>query len=104
VALRGQPGEVYCYGQGENIRIGDWAELILGTGQEHGFWGPRRVVSTSGRFRPGSTDVLMLRVGYEKLHRETGWKPTWTWEDGLMRTIEWYASHRERWMPQVDWR
>ncbi|HYV02189.1 MAG TPA: GDP-mannose 4,6-dehydratase [Actinomycetota bacterium] len=104
VALQGRPGEVYCYGQGENIRIGDWAGLILRIGEERGFWTGRRIVADESRLRPGSSDVVALRVGYEKLHQETGWKPLWTWEEGLAKTIEWYAANRERWIPRVDWR
>ncbi len=104
VALRGKPGEVYCYGQGENISIGDWATLILRTGEERGFWKGRRIVEDPSRLRPGQSDVLALRVGYEKLHRETGWKPLWTWEEGIAQTIEWYAANRDRWITRVDWR
>ena len=29
VGLHGRPGDVYCFGQGEHIAIGDWAGLIL---------------------------------------------------------------------------
>jgi dTDP-glucose 4,6-dehydratase len=104
VAVKGQPGGVYCYGQGENIRIADWAELIVRVGEENGFWRDRRIESTPARLRPGQSDVLALRVGYEKLHRETGWKPRWTWEAGILRTIEWYTAHRDRWITRVDWR
>jgi dTDP-glucose 4,6-dehydratase len=104
VALKGQPGGVYCYGQGENISMRDWAALILRIGEQWGFWSGRRIVSVAERIRPGSSDVLALRVGYEKLHQETGWKPAWTWEDGLLRTIEWYAENRGRWISRVDWR
>jgi dTDP-glucose 4,6-dehydratase len=46
---------------------------------------------------------MALRVGYEKLRRETGWSPRVSWEDGLRRTIAWYASHRDRWIGRVDW-
>jgi dTDP-glucose 4,6-dehydratase len=53
--------------------------------------------------RPGATDVMALRVGYEKLHAETGWKPLVSWEEGVLRTIEWYAENRERWLGRVDW-
>jgi dTDP-glucose 4,6-dehydratase len=105
VALQGKPGDVYCYGQGENIRVRDWADLILGVGEELGFWSGRRVVHDPSRIdRPGSSDVMALRVGYEKLHQETGWKPRWTWEEGLAHTIEWYAANPDRWQPRVDWR
>src|SRR6266700_7386485 len=38
VAARGVAGDVYVYGQGENISMADWCDLILRTGAEHGFW------------------------------------------------------------------
>jgi dTDP-glucose 4,6-dehydratase len=104
VAAHGVPGDVYVYGQGENISMADWADLILRTGVEHGY-GPddRQIVTTEKRLRPGATDVQALRVGYEKLHRETGWKPLVSWEEGVLRTISWYAENRERWIGRVDW-
>lgn len=103
VALLGRPGDVYCYGQGSNVAVGRWAEMILALGEEMGYWPRRELVSVPERFRPGSSDVMALRVGYEKLRRETGWTPRVSWEDGLRRTIAWYASHRERWIGRVDW-
>src|SRR5438046_19837 len=48
-------------------------------------------------------DVIALRVGYEKLHRETGWETLVSWEEGLSRTIAWYAENRTRWVGRVDW-
>jgi dTDP-glucose 4,6-dehydratase len=104
VAARGVPGDVYVYGQGENISMRDWCDLIIRVGQERGFWGDdRHVVINEGRLRPGATDVMALRVGYEKLNRETGWAPRMSWEDGVLQTIRWYADNRERWMGRVDW-
>ena len=38
VAAQGMPGDVYVYGQGENISMADWCDLILRIGEEHGFW------------------------------------------------------------------
>ena len=71
---------------------------------EHGFWpDDRQIVIDEGRLRPGVTDVMALRVGYEKLNRETGWEPLVSWEEGVLRTIQWYAEHRERWIGRVDW-
>jgi dTDP-glucose 4,6-dehydratase len=104
VAAHGSPGEVYVYGQGENIAMGDWVSLILRVGEEGGFWGSdRRIVTSESRFRPGSSEVMALRVGYEKLHEETGWEPKVSWEEGVRRTIEWYAANRDRWIGRVDW-
>jgi len=104
VAAHGVPGDLYVYGQGENVSMADWAGLVLRIGEEEGYWpGDREIVSTPARFRPGATDVMALRVGYEKLHRETGWEPKVSWEEGLRRTIAWYARNRERWLGRVDW-
>ena len=104
VAGQGTPGEVYVYGQGENVSMRDWCDLILRVGREHGFWdGSRHVVIDERRLRPGVTDVMALRVGYEKLHDETGWQPLVSWEEGVLRTIRWYAENRERWVGRIDW-
>jgi dTDP-glucose 4,6-dehydratase len=104
VAAQGIPGDHYVYGQGENISMRDWCDLILKTGEEQGYWAGDRVVTTSEkRLRPGATDVMALRVGYEKLNAETGWKPRVSWAEGIERTIRWYAENRERWIGRVDW-
>jgi dTDP-glucose 4,6-dehydratase len=103
VAARGIPGDLYVYGQGKNISMRDWAELIIRVGREHGYWESRELVSTPERYRPGASEVMALRVGYEKLNRETGWEPRITWEDGIARTIAWYAENRDRWIGRVDW-
>jgi dTDP-glucose 4,6-dehydratase len=104
VAAHGIPGDVYVYGQGENVSMRDWAEMILRIGEAHGFWpGDREIVSTAARYRPGASEVMALRVGHEKLTRETGWQPKVSWEEGLLRTIRWYAENRDRWLGRVDW-
>ena len=46
---------------------------------------------------------MALRVGYDKLNAETGWTPTVSWDEGLRRTIAWYAANRESWVGRVDW-
>ncbi len=104
VAAHGRPGDVYVYGQGENISMEGWVDLILRIGEEHGFWPAGRTVSTTPkRYRPGASDVMALRVGHEKLTAETGWMPKVSWEDGLLQTIRWYAEHRDAWIGRVDW-
>jgi dTDP-glucose 4,6-dehydratase len=103
VAARGVPGDLYVYGQGRNISIADWAALILRVGEEQGYWARREIVSTPDRLRPGASDVMALRVGYEKLNRETGWEPQVSWEAGIERTIAWYAANRDSWIGRVDW-
>jgi dTDP-glucose 4,6-dehydratase len=104
VAAHGIPGDLYVYGQGENISMQHWAEKIIEIGEAEGHWpAGRRLASVPHRFRPGASDVLALRVGYEKLKRETGWEPKVSWEEGISRTIAWYAANRERWLGRIDW-
>jgi len=47
--------------------------------------------------------VMALRGGYDKLRKETGWEPNISWEDGVRRTIGWYAANRDSWLGRVDW-
>lgn len=104
VAGHGKPGDVYVYGQGENISMRDWAQMIIEIGERDGYWpAGRELASMKKRFRPGASDVLALRVGYEKLKKETGWEPKVSWEEGISRAIAWYAANRERWIGRVDW-
>jgi dTDP-glucose 4,6-dehydratase len=103
VSARGIPGDLYVYGQGENISMADWADMILRIGEEDGHWSGRQIVTNPERLRPGVTDVMALRVGYDKLNRETGWEPIVSWEEGIRQTIRWYADNRERWIGRVDW-
>jgi dTDP-glucose 4,6-dehydratase len=104
VAAHGIPGDVYVYGQGENISMADWAGKILQVGEEHGYWpAGREIVTTPARFRPGASEVMALRVGYDKLNAETGWQPNVSWDEGVRRTIAWYAANRDSWVGRVDW-
>jgi len=103
VAAQGTPGDVYVYGQGANISMQEWVELVLRVGEDAGFWPGREVVSTPARYRPGASEVMALRVGHAKLTDETGWMPKVSWEDGVLQTIRWYADNRERWIGRVDW-
>jgi len=104
VAAQGTPGDVYVYGQGANISMGDWVALIIRVGEENGYWpAGREVVTTAARYRPGASEVMALRVGHEKLTRETGWSPKVSWEEGVLHTIRWYADNRDSWIGRVDW-
>jgi dTDP-glucose 4,6-dehydratase len=104
VALFGDPGDVYVYGYGENISIGDWYKLIIDIGRKEGYWGQKELrINEAQRGRLGASEVEELRVDYSKLNRLTGWAPRYSWEEGLRMTIKWYAENRDKWIGRVDW-
>ena len=43
--------------------------------------------------RPGHDRRYALDCG--KIRRELGWEPTVTFEEGMLRTVEWYQSHAD---------
>ncbi|MCI9351363.1 MAG: dTDP-glucose 4,6-dehydratase [Turicibacter sp.] len=45
--------------------------------------------------RPGHD--LRYAIDATKLERELGWVPMYTFETGMLQTIEWYLNHREWW-------
>lgn len=104
VALEGNPGEQYVYGYGENISMRDWTNLILDVGAEEGYWERPEIVQDEDRYRPGDSDVKELLVGHEKLTELTGWQPQVDWREGIRRSIDWYANHKQAWYGRVDWR
>jgi dTDP-glucose 4,6-dehydratase len=63
------PGDVYVYGQGENVSMADWAALILRVGEEAEHWPAGREVVTTQSASGRARAVMALRVGYDKLNR-----------------------------------
>jgi dTDP-glucose 4,6-dehydratase len=49
--------------------------------------------------RPGQ--VFRHTGDYGKIQRALGWSPRVSWEEGLRRTMDWYADHREWWRDQL---
>lgn len=120
-ALQDKPLPVY----GEGINIRDWLyvtdhcraiELILQRGK------PGEIYNVGGHNERRNIDVVKLvckelgkpeslityvadRKGHdrryaidpEKIHNELGWLPETKFEDGMKRTIRWYAENRGWW-------
>lgn len=104
VARWGNPGEVYVYGYGENVTMRKWAEMILASGREMGFWKDVPLVVVPQRVRPGKSDVEELLVGYGKLAAQSGWAPNVGWQQGIERTIRWFAANTGAWLGKIDWK
>lgn len=102
--LFGNPGEIYVFGYGKTISIRDWYELIIKIGQKNGFWGKKKLkADLQPRSRLGSSEVEELHVDYSKINKLTGWKPKYSWEEGILETIKWYAANKKSWVRRVDW-
>lgn len=50
--------------------------------------------------RPGHD--LRYAVDASKITAELGWKPRWTFEDGLASAIDWYLAHEGWWSPVLE--
>jgi NAD dependent epimerase/dehydratase len=84
----GVVGEVVNLGTGQDISIGEVADLIIATiGRKV------RIEVEDERMRPERSEVMRLisdnRLAMEKL----GWRPEVQFNDGLLKTIQWIEDH-----------
>lgn len=89
VMRRGTPGEVYNVG-GHNERANiDVVRTILR------LLGKPETLITYVKDRPGHD--RRYAIDPAKIHRELGWLPTTSYEEGMEKTVAWYLSHRPWW-------
>ncbi|WP_127531058.1 dTDP-glucose 4,6-dehydratase [Paenibacillus kobensis] len=89
VIHKGEPGEVYNIGghnERTNIQIVELILEKLGKSKEL----IRFVTDRLGHDRRYAIDPT-------KLSEKLGWKPDYTFETGIMETIEWYLANEEWW-------
>ena len=89
VLRKGKPGEVYNVGgnnEKANIEI---VNLILDTLEK-----PESLIKHVAD-RPGHD--RRYAIDNTKITTELGWKPSYTFEEGMKETIGWYLSHRNWW-------
>ncbi|MFT8469880.1 dTDP-glucose 4,6-dehydratase [Oenococcus sp.] len=113
------------YGDGENIR--DWLyvedhgraiDLVLHNGK------PGEIYNVGGHNEKTNNQIVHLivdnlglsadrikyvadRLGHDrryaidpsKIKRELGWEPTIMFDEGIVKTIDWYKTHEEWWQP-----
>ncbi len=92
VLEKGRPGEVYNIGgnnEKANIEI---VKLII-----HSL-GKSEDLIKYVKDRPGHDRRYAIDNG--KITSELGWKPAYTFEDGMAKTIAWYMEHTE-WMEHI---
>ncbi|WP_131106053.1 dTDP-glucose 4,6-dehydratase [Ornithinimicrobium sufpigmenti] len=120
-------GRVKLYGSGENVR--DWIHaddhssavwtilnrgrigqtyLVGADGERSNLQVVRLILEVMGH-DPDDFDHVTDRAGHDlryaidptQLQTELGWQPSHdSFEEGLARTIDWYAAHRDWWEPK----
>lgn len=86
---RGNPGDVYNIGRGEDVTIGRLAELVSSLCE---FEGPIR--SSTERERDDNVEIPKHVADIERI-RSLGWSPSWTIEDGLERVIRYHHEQTD---------
>jgi dTDP-glucose 4,6-dehydratase len=92
VLERGRIGETYNIGTGDERSIEQIAEAVLEV------TGKPASLKTYVEDRPGHDRRYLL--DHAKIERELGWTPRIGFTEGLRRTAEWYAAHRDWWLPK----
>jgi len=87
---KGQPGETYNVGGGNEVRNIELTRLVLSRlGKPESLIRP--VKDRLGHDRRYSLDCAKLK--------RLGWEPRVPFEDGLTETVGWYKTHEEWWRP-----
>jgi NAD dependent epimerase/dehydratase len=92
----GAIGQTINLGSGQEISIGDLAQLIAGLISR-----PIHIEGDSERMRPDRSEVERLVADNTLARTLLGWEPKVGLEDGLRRTIEWMQHHLGRYRPGV---
>ena len=84
-------GEAINFGLGEEISIGDLANLIAEI-----CGADIQVTSDDKRIRPEKSEVERLLASNEKAKRLLGWEPKVGVREGLEKTVDWFRENLER--------
>lgn len=96
------PGEVYNIGGEAEVKNIDLVHLLCQLMEELAQELPVRPVEliTYVTDRPGHDRRYAMDI--QKIRTQLGWAPSVTLETGLRKTVSWYLSHREWWMPLLS--
>ena len=92
----GVEGEVFNFGTGHEISIGDLAERLLTL-----LGRPAAIVEDPDRVRPAGSEVDRLLADWTKAKERLGWSPEVELEDGLARTAEWVGESLSAYKPSI---
>ena len=91
-ALKGNSNaEIYNIASGEEHTIGETAELIAGI-----MGAKLELQHDVQRDRPANSEVMRLLGDYSKAEKELGWKPRYSFKEGLTQTIHWFEKNIDK--------
>lgn len=88
IGNKGKSDSVYCIGSGKARPLKEYIEIIrenINKNAELGF----------GEIRYGERQVMHLQADIENLTKDTGFVPSWSFEEGIKGTIKWYKNNLE---------
>jgi dTDP-glucose 4,6-dehydratase len=80
----------------QEISIGDLANELIRQINPNA-----RVICEEQRLRPEKSEVNRLLGTAKELNKLTGWKPNYTFEQGIAETIEWMRNNLDRYKPEI---
>ena len=60
-----------------------------------------KIICDEERLRPINSEVNRLLGSNEKIKQYTGWKPKYTFEEGISETIEWFKNNLDRYKTDI---
>ena len=89
-------GEIVNIGTGKDISVRELVTLISKLTEVD-----LKVRVDNKRIRPEKSEVQRLVCNYSKAHNLTGWKPCYTLEEGLEKTIAWFKENLEIYKDEI---
>lgn len=88
---KGKPGETYCLGGNAEMKNIDVTMIIL---KAFGF-GTEMIEYVADR----KGHDFRYAIDFSKIKKELGWQPRYSFNSGLMETIDWYKKNPDWWKP-----
>ena len=90
VAMKGTPGEIYNIGGGKELSNLELPETILKMMGEDA----TRIQFVEDR----KGHDLRYSLDFSKIHKELGYEPLVSFEEGIVSTVEWYQRNQNWWL------
>jgi dTDP-glucose 4,6-dehydratase len=94
VLRKGRVEETYCIGgasEKTNMEVIDTLCYILD--KHHPVGAPHNQLKTFVKDRPGHDH--RYAIDFSKIKNELGWQPSYSFEEGMEQTVQWYLNHQE---------